>query len=337
MPKFHVPTPLHVDFAPPIPGLHFRRFRGAKDYYTIAEVLEGSKDADQVERAATARNVSQEFLHMTNCDPFEDVLFAEVNGNAVGYGRVTWWQEVTGKRIYTHLGHVLPEWRNQGIGRTMLRLNETRLHEIASTHPNDGPRVLGSFVADSQKGQESLLQEENYVAVRHFFDMVRPTLDDIPHTPLPDGLEIRPVTPEHYRPIWNALEEAFTDHWGHTAPSENDYYAWLESPNFDASLWKVAWDGDQIAGMVINSINAKLNMSYARRRGNTDPVAVRAAWRRRGVARALLVASLHELKARGMTEAALSVDTDSRFRALHLYERLGYQKTKRTTAYQKPM
>jgi mycothiol synthase len=36
-----------------------------------------------------------------------------------------------------------------------------------------------------------------------FLQMVRPNLDDIPDFALPDGLEIRPVTTDHYRAIWN--------------------------------------------------------------------------------------------------------------------------------------
>jgi ribosomal protein S18 acetylase RimI-like enzyme len=62
---------------------------------------------------------------------------------------------------------------------------------------------------------------------------------------------------------------------------------------------------------------------------------VRRPWRRRGLARSLLVQSLHAIKERGMTEAALGVDTQNPTGALRLYESVGFRPVKRFTAYQK--
>ena len=44
-----------------------------------------------------------------------------------------------------------------------------------------------------------------------------------------------------------------------------------------------------------------------------------------GIAGALLAASLRELEVRGMTEAALSVDTSNPGGAFQLYTKLGFQ------------
>ena len=38
----------------------------------------------------------------------------------------------------------------------------------------------------------ALLKGQGYAPVRYFFDMVRPTLDEIEVPDLPEGLEIRP-------------------------------------------------------------------------------------------------------------------------------------------------
>jgi hypothetical protein len=38
-----------------------------------------------------------------------------------------------------------------------------------------------------------MLQRAGYQPIRYFYEMVRPTLDDIVEFSLPDGLEIRPV------------------------------------------------------------------------------------------------------------------------------------------------
>jgi hypothetical protein len=45
--------PINVPTAPAIPGLAFRRFCGADDYPAILAVIEGSKEADGIERTDT--------------------------------------------------------------------------------------------------------------------------------------------------------------------------------------------------------------------------------------------------------------------------------------------
>ena len=69
------------------------------------------------------------------------------------------------------------------------------------------------------------------------------------------------------------------------------------------SLWRVAWDGDEVAGQVRSFINAEENERRGRLRGYTEHISVRRPWRRRGLARALIAASFPLLRARGMTEA----------------------------------
>jgi len=321
--------------APDIAGLVFRAFRGESDYPTIAAVLQGSSDADQIEEVRTAEDVAREYAHLTNCDPYRDVSLVEVNGQVVGYKRVTWWKESNGAYIYFHVAYLLPAWRGQGIGRAMLRHSERRLREIAAEHATDEGAFFETFAYQTQPGLESLLREEGYAPMRYFYDMVRENLDDIPAAPLPPGLEVRPVEPAHYRTIWEALDEAFRDHWGHSPATEEDYQLWLKDPNFDPSLWRVAWAGDEVAGMVLSYIDVRENAKYNRQRGWTEDICVRRPWRRRGLARALLVQSLHAVKERGMTEAALGVDTANPNGALSLYESVGFQVAKRITVYRK--
>lgn len=62
-----------------------------------------------------------------------------------------------------------------------------------------------------------------------------------------------------------------------------------------------------------------------------------ADWRNRGIAGALLAMSLSELDARGMTEAALGVDTDNPGGALHLYTSLGFELQTYEAVYDKPV
>jgi ribosomal protein S18 acetylase RimI-like enzyme len=64
---------------------------------------------------------------------------------------------------------------------------------------------------------------------------------------------------------------------------------------------------------------------------------VRAPWRRRGLATALIAASFPAMRARGMKEAALGVDTENVSGALRVYERCGFQPVSRSTLFRKPL
>jgi mycothiol synthase len=323
--------------APAIPGLGFRLFRGDSDFPKMIAVLEASRDADKLEEVSTVERLAQAYANLKNSDPYRDLVIAEVNGEAIGYKRVEWRLETDGTRIYFHFGMLRPEWRGKGIGRAMLRHSEGRLREIAAGHP-EGPKFLETWVVSTQSGLEELVASEGYTPVRHEYYMVRPDLENIPDLPLPGGLEVRPVEPEHYRAIWEAEVEAFKDHWGATEPDEQDYRHWLDGDDhFQPHLWQVAWDGDQVAGMVRNYVNAEENAKYGRRRGYTENISVRRPWRRRGLARALIARSFRMHKDLGMTEAALGVDTQNPTGALQLYESMGFQVVRSSTNYRKPL
>jgi mycothiol synthase len=154
---------------------------------------------------------------------------------------------------------------------------------------------------------------------------------------LPDGLEIRPVSPEHYQALWKSVDETSKDEWGYTEPTENDYQEWLTSPHFQPHLWQVAWDiiNNQIVGHVLTFIDDDENKQLNRNRGYTEGVGVDRNWRRRGVARALINRSLQAQKSAGMTESALAADSDSTSNVIKLYESCGFQIVKRDTIYRK--
>ena len=59
------------------------------------------------------------------------------------------------------------------------------------------------------------------------------------------------------------------------------------------------------------------------------------AWRKRGVATALLCATMHAFKAEGLQEALLGVDTQNLSGALRVYERVGFKPIKRFMQYEK--
>jgi GNAT superfamily N-acetyltransferase len=169
--------------------------------------------------------------------------------------------------------------------------------------------------------------------------MERHTLNDIADFPLPAGLEVRAVQPEHHRTIWDAHARAFQTHWGYAPPDEADYQRWLLSPVFQPHLWQVAWDvqTNQVAGQVRGYIDDAWNAGNGRKRGWTEFISVGEPWRRRGLARALISRSLRAQAATGMNESALGVDSQNLSGANRVYEDCGFVVARRNCMYRKPL
>jgi len=330
-----------LEDAPQIPGLFFRRFQGESDYPHILALINAAKTADELERSDTLEDIAHYYSHLHNCDPYEDMLFAQVNEEVIAYSRMEWNLNSKGEWLGFHLNFMRPEWRRKGIGRAMLRANEHRLRQIAAAMLKKGeiqgstPLIFEVFSGDGEAGKAALLEAEGYEPVRYSYSMVRSLSDPIEVSPMPEGLEIRPVRPEQYRQVWDADQEAFQDHWNYMPAPEEEYQRWLNESIFNPSLWRVAWDGDEVAGMVLNFLNEQENEEYQRKRGYTEGISVRRPWRRRGLARALLTRSLLMFKEMGMDEAALGVDTQNLSGALRLYESVGFRPAKRHTFHWK--
>ena len=139
------------------------------------------------------------------------------------------------------------------------------------------------------------------------------------------------------RQVWDADFEAFQDHWGGSDSSEESLRRFLEDPNLDPSLWVIAWDGDEVAGGVINAIEIEENAMLGLQQGWLHSVFTRRQWRKRGLANALINRSLEAIRDRGMDTGILGVDADNPTGALGLYERNGFVVAERSTAWRRPL
>lgn len=328
---------VHVEGAPAIPGLRFRHFRGEEDYPAILGVNNGSKVADKLDHDMhTLESLRHSYGTTPNHDPSKDVLIAEVAGETVAFNRVFWDRELDGTRLYWHFGFVLPQWREKGLGRAMLGWVEGRAREMDAKQEGEGIAYASTEIySTTMIGLENLLKELGYEPVRYGFQMETPDLAGIPDVPLPEGLEVRPVQPEHYRAIWEANREAFRDHWGASESENDDFDRWLTDPFNEPHLWVVAWEGDQVAGSILNYVNHEYNTRTGRKLGYTENISVRRPWRRKGLARALLSLSMKMHKEQGMTQTALGVDTENPSGALQLYQSMGYRTIGQYTVFRK--
>jgi len=321
----------------PPAGLSARPYR-PDDADRLAELLNRGAEADGAPWRTDPAEIAN-WMRRSN-DQFDagrDALVVEADAAMVAFRDVERVETNDGLLEYRLGGTVHPDWRRRGIGTWLLRDSEAHARQRAAAHRAEMPKVLGSWQPGTAEGGLALMAQEGYEPVRWFFEMVRPTMEGIPEPPLPDGIDVRAVSADQLRQLWDADVEAFRDHWGGFDASEARYEEWLNDPKFDPSLFVVAWDGDEIAGGVINEINETENAAFNRRRGWLASVFVRRPWRRRGLARAVVARSLAVLRDRGMTSAGLGVDADNPTGALRLYEQVGFEAEYRSTAFRKPM
>ncbi len=322
-----------------IPGLVVRGYAGEADIPDVVRLQNAEWAADGVRtRMSVDEYVAWWGQANEKFDPARDVRIAELDGQVVAFTQSEWVDTTDGLREYRSGGAVDPAYRRRGIGSVLLADRIAAARALDATYTDDRPRMLGTWIDQRNVAGAALAERFGYEPARWFFDMERPISGDLPSIePLPEGLELRPMAAEQGWDLWTADHEAFRDHWGGHDDSEANFRRWRESPEFDPSMFLVAWDGDEIAGGVLNAIYLEENELLGLRRGWLDSVFTRRAWRRRGLARNLIVRSFHLLRERGMEIAALGVDADNPSGALGLYESVGFAVVERSTAWRRPL
>jgi ribosomal protein S18 acetylase RimI-like enzyme len=319
--------------------VELRPFDLARDFPAVVDLICEVDTHDDMDWFPTSVTLAVEWAPSPTFDPARDAIVVEVDGRLLAAG-VVQWRERSGKIIHNVEIWVRPEARRNALGTRVLAWLEARARasvDEGSGGPRDLPHFLGGGADDANDASVAFARGSGYAPVRYGFEMHRPLDLPIPEAALPDGLEIRPVREEHHRAIWEADIEAFLDHWEPSVRQEADYQRFFGHPDRDTSLWMVAWDGDEVAGSVLNGIypdeNAKIGLAI----GWLDHVSVRRPWRGRGLASALIVRSLTILRDRGMTVASLGVDGQNPTGALGLYERYGFRPRRRWTNFRRAL
>ena len=319
--------------------LRYRPFAGPSDFQAMVACANASFAEDQIGGLRRVEDVARDYAAFTNCVPERDVWIADAGDEIAGYVRSWQWTQADGLRLYSQFAVVAPHWRRQGIGTVLHKWLESRQHEMARANGPHLQHAHHAFNTQGETARAALLEKSGYQVERHFFTMERPSLQNIADFPLPDGLEVRPVRPEHHRTIWDAHAHAFQTHWGYCPPDESDFQRWRVSQVFQPHLWQVAWDvrTHQVAGQVRAYIDEAWNAGTGRQRGWTEFISVGEPWRRQGLARALISRSLRAQAAAGMTESALGVDSQNANGASRVYEDCGFVVTRCNRVYRKPI
>jgi mycothiol synthase len=302
------------------------------DLASIVDVYHAHDATVGVNYGITA-DMLRTFLESPTVDAANDTFIIERDGKIIGYADCELNPE-TGTSWTDAVVH--PDYWNQGIGTQLLRAAETRVMERAGAEtPPEMPIILQRHAADSDTAAIRLFEKHGYRHVRTFYRMGLDLNTPVEVPPLPEGIAVRPFEAgmDAHR-IYETHQEAFADHWGF---EPNTYEEWahfvLNAPDVDVSMWLVAYEGEEIAGVCLNRPFGESDAGLAW----VGTLAVRRPWRKHGLGTALLKRSFALFQERGYPRAGLGVDAASLTNAVALYERAGMHVVLRTRAYRKAL
>ncbi len=212
-----------------------------------------------------------------------------------------------------------------------MKLMEARARELAPAAPEGLRVVLNSETAAQDTEDRAVYEAHGFTAIRHIWRMVR-DLSEEPTPPIwPEGITVRPiVVGQDDFLVYSTNREAFQDHWGHyPAPFETWRDARMSGLHFDPSLWFLAMDGEEAAGVLLCVQTPEVWW--------VANLGVRRPWRRRGLGEALLRHAFAEFHRRGRKDVVLGVDAESPTGAVALYERAGMTISQEHVVYEKEL
>ena len=214
---------------------------------------------------------------------------------------------------------------------------ENRARENLAEVPPETRVAIHAFSDARETRYLAIAEAAGYHPIRHSFQMGI-TFDGPPEPPRwPEGFTLRIAEKEDDpQPVYDAFRDAWRDHFGSiSGPYEERLEAWRHhwQENFAPGLWFLGMDGDTVAGLCL----CEPSFGGDEGIGFVELLAVRRAYRRRGLAEALLREAFVTLNAAGKHSVLLYVDGESLTGATRLYERADMTARKRFTRVEKEL
>jgi mycothiol synthase len=304
---------------------------------TVVALINRSEHHDGVERVVDEEEFREE-LETQEIDLDLDTRVAVVGGEIVGYTNTFFLpSEVRQERCYV-FGYVDPSFRGRGIGRVLLGWSIDRGSEQLRSTGRDLPRYLRVDSYDFIEDAHRLYRRMGFTPVRWFEELLRP-LDDLPVPVEVPGVRLEPWPAEDEgrdEEIRIVKNEAFADHWGSTPTSPQMWHGMVRGfgARPDLSMVAVEADSGRIVGYALNHRYEEDDALIGRSDAWIDNLGTLSEWRGRGIASALLVASLERFAEAGLTHASIGVDSDNPTGAARLYRNLGFEPRQRSITYE---
>ncbi len=179
-----------------------------------------------------------------------------------------------------------------------------------------------------------LYERFGFRPVRWFDELLRPLEARLETAEIP-GVTISGWQSDRAEEVRLLHNRAFAHHWG---AGSVDRAAWEKrltgyGIRLDLSSIALTTNGE-VVGYIMNEVFPEDEKLLGRRDGWIGTLGVDRGYRGRGIASALIAASIESFRRAGLTHASIGVDADNPTGARRLYSRLGFQLEKRSITHQ---
>lgn len=216
---------------------------------------------------------------------------------------------------------VLPAYEWSGIEVKAMAWAETRLSELRKA---DGQRWNGAMVSGARQDDTKrieFLEQHGFRYSGEFAEvnMLRTLAGPIPDAVVPTGCQVRAVAGADEISNRAAAQREVWRPWTVGNVSDDDYARLMRLPGYHRDLDVVAIAPDGVIAAYVNGWIDTVN-----RIGDFGPVGTLPAYRRQGLARAVLLEGLRRMRAHGMDRVCVSTGV-SNTPAIRLYESVGFR------------
>jgi mycothiol synthase len=304
------------------------------DLGALAALITAIDGAGPQPRRVTAEELDEEFDGV-HTDPARDVIVAERDDTLVAYGYVMLLAGSDRHRCYLW-GGVHPTSRHQGLGTQLLAnltaMGQRRLDELT----DDAPRLLHAYAPVDDTVLTALFQRNGWRIVRYFDDLHRATTPT-PVADCPSGITIVPWDDGRSAELRDVKNTAFADHWGSQPSTEHEWQQLTHGGAARRDLSRIALDDHHhVVGLCLAHRHASDDEVLGTRYAWIDKVATTPTHRGRGIAAALICATIDTMANDGIERVALGVDSDNPTGAHRLYANLGFTPWARYATWERP-
>lgn len=175
-----------------------------------------------------------------------------------------------------------------------------------------------------------LAKRLGFRAARYFLEMNRDLSEPIAQRQV-EGYQFVRFDESHVEAVRLARNDAFRDHWGSQWMNEEVWADFVQSKVFrpELSYLAVTPTGD-VAGFVLSEVREDNFETQGYSSAYIGYVGVPRAFRRQGIAPALLTHTMSQIATTGLEMAVLDVDSDNPTGALGLYTDMGFVEAQRS-------
>jgi mycothiol synthase len=262
----------------------------------------------------------------------EKVVVTSTQGHVIGYAYFS-----NNDNVATEMGGAVhPAYRNQGVGSVLIAWAESRAKDASQNVPVGIKTVLQSSLFEKEYDAIKLYKDHGYAPVREWVHLAiemneQPVISSLP------GLTVREMDLDNdWDIVGPAMDEAFTDHWGYIAeelvqPVELDQadpkneaeaiHPTDDSYSNSPGYCFIVLDGETVVGGIL--CNAKL--IERNDTGRVGSIFVRPAYRKRGIAKTLMLTAFDAFWINGVRRVITDTDANSFTDSTRLYKGLGME------------